>query len=160
MEYIKKTENENKAVSDIIKGWGSDILVSRGKIHRAEDLDGILVYDEKKIVGLGPYHNENNDCEIVLLETFIRNKGIGSQLIERIKEIAKTKNCKRIWIITSNDNIDAIKFYQRKGFRISKIYNNAMEESRKLKPEIPYIGNYEIPIRDEIEFEMRISPAL
>ena len=155
MEYIEKTENENKAVSEIIKGWGSDILVSRGKIYRAEDLDGILVYDNGKIVGLGLYDVKNYECEIVLLETFVHNKGIGSQLIERIKEIAREKKCKRIWIITSNDNIDAIKFYQRKGFCISNIYINAIEESRKIKPEIPYIGNYGIPIRDEIELEIK-----
>jgi len=157
MEYIEKTENENKAVSDIIKGWGSDILVSGGKIHRAEDLDGILVYHDNKIVGLGLYDIKNYDCEIVLLESFVHNKGIGSQLIERIKEIAKAKKCKRIWIITSNDNIDAIKFYQRKGFCISNIYINAIEESRKVKPEIPHTGNYGIPIRDEIEFEIKID---
>jgi GNAT superfamily N-acetyltransferase len=156
MEYIEKTENENKAVSEIIRGWGSDILVSRGKIYRAEDLDGILVYDNKKIVGLGLYDIKNYSCEIVLLETFVQNKGIGTRIIERIKEIAKTKNCERIWLITSNDNIDAIKFYQKKGFRIVNIYINAMEESRKIKPEIPYIGNYEIPIRDEIEFELKM----
>ena len=154
MEYIEKTENENKAVTDIIKGWGSDILVTRGKIYRVENLDGILVYDNNKIVGLGLYHIENSDCQMVLLETFIHNKGIGTQIIEKIKEIAKTQHCKRIFLITSNDNIDAIKFYQRKGFCISNIYINAMAESRKIKPEIPFIGNYEIPIRDEIEFEM------
>jgi ribosomal protein S18 acetylase RimI-like enzyme len=156
MDYIEKTENENKAVSEIIRGWGSDILVSRGKIHRAEDLDGIVVYDNKEVVGLGLYDIKNYNCEIVLLETFVQNKGIGTQIIERIKEIAKVKNCERIWLITSNDNIDAIKFYQKKGFCIVNIYINAMEESRKIKPEIPYIGNYEIPIRDEIEFELKI----
>ena len=157
MEFIEKTQNDNNAVSEIIKGWGSDILVSRGKIYRAEDLDGILVYDAGKIVGLGLYEIKNYECEIVLLETFIHNKGIGTQIIERIKETAKIKKCKRIWIITSNDNIDAIKFYQRRGFNISNIYINAMEESRRLKPEIPFMGNYGIPIRDEIEFEIQIE---
>ena len=156
MEYIQKTENENKAVSEIIGGWGSDILVSRGKIYRAEDLEGILVYDNEKIIGLGLYHIIDYNCEIVLLETFVQNKVIGTQIIKKIKEIAKTKNCRRIWLITSNDNIDAIKFYQKNGFCIVNIYINAMEESRKIKPEIPYIGNYDIPIRDEIEFEIKI----
>jgi len=157
MEYIVKTEKDNKAVSEIIKGWGSDIIVSRGKTYRTEDLDGILVYDDNnKIIGLGLYDIKNNNCEIVLLETFVQNKGIGTQIIERIKEIAKTKHCKKIRLITSNDNINAIKFYQKRGFCIANIYINAMEEARKIKPEIPYIGDYGIPIRDEIEFEIKI----
>jgi GNAT superfamily N-acetyltransferase len=111
MEFINKAQNENKDVLEIIKGWGSDIVVSRGKIYRAEDLEGILVYENRKIIGLGLYYIINNKCEIVLLETFIENKGIGTQIIERIKIIAKTNNCRRIWIITTNNNINAIKFY-------------------------------------------------
>ena len=156
MEYIQKTEKDNNAVSQIIKGWGSDILVSRGEIYKGEDLDGILTYENDKIIGIGLYYIKNNECEIVLLETFKQNIGIGTKIIEKIKEISKNKNCKRIWLITSNDNIDAIKFYQRRGFNIANIYKNAMEKSRELKPTIPLMGNYEIPIRDEIEFEIKI----
>lgn len=155
MEFIEKTQDHNKDVSDVIKGWGSDFLVTRGKCYRAEDLDGILVYENGKIIGLGLYKIKK-DCEIILLETFIQNKGIGTQIIGKIKDISKTKNCKRVWLITSNDNIDAIKFYQRRGFCFANIYINAMEEARKIKPEIPLIGNYEIPIKDEIEFEIKI----
>ena len=155
MEYIQKTQSENYAVSEIIKGWGSEILVSRGKAHKAEDLDGVLVYENEKIIGLGLYKIEN-DCEIVLLETFVRNKGIGTQLIENIKHIAIKNNCKRIWLVTTNENINAIYFYQKRGFYISNIYINAMEEARKIKPEIPIIAENGIELRDEIEFEMKI----
>jgi len=156
MEYIQKTIKDNEAVSEIIKGWGSDILVSRGKTYKTEDLEGILTYKKNKIIGLGLYYIKNNECEIVLLETFIQKKGIGTQIIEKIKEIAKLNNCKRIWLITSNDNIDAIKFYQKRGFNIANFYKNAMDKSRELKPTIPLIGNYEIPIKDEIEFEIQV----
>ena len=55
MEYIQKTEKDNNAVSQIIKGWGSDILVNRGEIYKVEDLDGILTYENDKIIGLGLY---------------------------------------------------------------------------------------------------------
>jgi len=156
MEYIQKTVKDNEAVSKIIKGWGSDILVSRGKTYKTEDLDGILTYKKNKIIGLGLYYIKNNECEIVLLETFIQKKGIGTQIIEKIKEIAQINNCKRLWLITSNDNIDAIKFYQRRGFNIANFYKNAMDKSRELKPSIPLIGDYEIPIKDELEFEIKI----
>jgi N-acetylglutamate synthase-like GNAT family acetyltransferase len=156
MEYIEKTIKDSEAVSEIIKGWGSDILVSRGKTYKTEDLEGVLTYENGKIIGLGLYYIKDNECEIVLLETFIQNKGIGTQILNKIKENAKINRCKRIWLITSNDNIDAIKFYQRKGFNIGNFYKNAMDKSRELKPSIPLIGNYEIPIKDEIEFEINI----
>jgi ribosomal protein S18 acetylase RimI-like enzyme len=155
MEYIEKTKDENNAVSEIIKGWGSDILVSRGKAHKAENLDGILAYDSGKIVGLGLYYIKN-DCEIVLLETFIQNKGIGTQITQKIIEIAKNNKCKRVWLVTTNSNINAIKFYQKRGFNISNIYINAMEIARKIKPEIPKMADNGIAIRDEIEFEIKL----
>ena len=158
MEFIQKTNEENEAVSAIIKGLGSgiyDMLVSRGKTYRAEDLDGILVYEEKKIIGLGLYYIKNNECEIVYMETFLQNKGIGTKIIERIKEIAKKNNCERIWLITTNENINAIRFYQKRGFYFSNLYKNALEESRRIIPEIPKMEDG-IEIRDEIEFEMLI----
>ena len=98
---------------------------------------------------------KDNEYEIVLLETFIQNKGIGTKIIEKIKETAKTNNRKRIWLITTNSNINALRFYQKRGFHFSNIYINAMEESRKIKPEIPKEENG-IEIRDEIEFELKI----
>ncbi|MDR1176596.1 MAG: GNAT family N-acetyltransferase [Treponema sp.] len=155
MEFIAKTHNDNKAVSEIIKRWGSDIIVSRGNVYKAEDVDGIIAYDKEKIIGLGLYAIKNNSCEIVLLETFIQNTGIGSGIIERIKEIAKAKKCKRIWLVTTNNNINALKFYQKRGFHFSNIYINSMEEARKIKPELPKVYDG-IEIRDEIEFEMKI----
>jgi len=158
MEYVSKTKKDEKALSELIKqSWRSDIIVSRGKKYKVEDLEGILTYENEKIIGLGLYYIKNRECEIVLLEALFQKQGIGTKIIEKIKEIAITNKCKRIWLITSNDNINAIKFYQRRGFFISNFYKNAMEESRKLKPEIPLIGEYEIPIKDEIEFEIEIQ---
>jgi len=156
MDFIQKTQKDDKAVSDIIRGWGSDIIVTRGKAYKAEDLDGIIVYENGKITGLVLYRI-NNDCEIVLLETFVQNKGIGTQLIERLKKIAIQNACNRIWLVTTNDNINAIKFYQKRGFHISYIYVNAMEEARKIKPEIPLIAENGIELRDEIEFEFLLD---
>ena len=159
MKIIEKTDKDNEAVSEIIKGWGSDILVSREKTYKAKELDGIIVYDNGKIVGLGLY-NMKNDCEIVLLETFIQNIGLGMKIIDRIKEIAEKNKCNRIWLVTTNSNINAIKFYQKRGFNISNIYINAMEEARKIKPEIPKYAENGIEIRDEIEFELNFVKGI
>jgi ribosomal protein S18 acetylase RimI-like enzyme len=90
------------------------------------------------------------------LEVFQEKKGIGTSLITKTIEIAKNNNCNRIWLITTNDNIDAMKFYQKRGFYFSNIYVNGFDITRKIKKEEPSLGNYDIPIRDEIEFEMKI----
>jgi ribosomal protein S18 acetylase RimI-like enzyme len=160
MEYafIEKTNEDNKELEKIVRqNWSSDKIVSKGKLYEIPNLKGILVKDNNKIIGIGFYNITDSECEIVLLETFIQNRGIGTKLIERIMEIAKQNKCKRLWLVTSNDNINALKFYQKRGFVFKNIHINGMEEARKLKPEIPIIGENNIPIRDEIEFEIIIK---
>jgi hypothetical protein len=52
-------------------------------------------------------------------------------------------------LITTNSNINALRFWQKRGFRLVHIYLGALEESRKLKPIIPLIDDNGIPIREE-----------
>jgi RimJ/RimL family protein N-acetyltransferase len=87
----------------------------------------------------------------------LERKGVGTELINKVIEFAVEVKARRVWLITTNDNIDAIKFYQKRGFRIIRIHTGAIDLSRKLKPSIPVVGNYGIPIRDEIELEMKLK---
>jgi ribosomal protein S18 acetylase RimI-like enzyme len=78
-------------------------------------------------------------------------------LIEAVKERAKSKGCRRLWLITTNDNLEALGFYQRRGFHLIALYSNALEASRKLKPQISVKAANGIPIRDELELEYELS---
>ncbi|MDP2585543.1 MAG: GNAT family N-acetyltransferase, partial [Candidatus Levybacteria bacterium] len=69
------------------------------------------------------------------------------------KELAKERGLKSVWLVTSNDNIDSLRFYQKRGFRITKVYPNAIDKARKIKPEVPVIGKYGIPLKDALELE-------
>jgi GNAT superfamily N-acetyltransferase len=99
------------------------------------------------------YSVVEDELEIVLIESFQENKGIGSLLLKELENIAIESCIKRIWLVTTNDNINAIRFYLKKGYVFRRIEKNVIEEYRKLKPGIPIIGNYGIPIMDELEFE-------
>lgn len=106
------------------------------------------------IKGVVTYRIENEECEITSLNSFEENRGIGTALIKEVLDVAQKSNCKRVWLITTNDNIEAIRFYQKKGFDLKAVHINAIELSRKLKPSIPLTGMYGIPIKHELEFEM------
>jgi len=95
------------------------------------------------------------DCELVLLETFDRGRGIGTALLDATIEVARESNSRRLWLVTTNDNLDALRFYQRRGLRLARLWVDAATEARqKLKPEIPLTGAHGIPIRDELELEL------
>ncbi len=149
------TDAEHNWVLDIIRQWGADFIVSRGrKVYPAVCEGFYALDDEGNKVGLVTYEIIGKQCEIITLDAFKKHVGIGSALVNRVQQIARTNNCTRLWLITTNDNLDAMRFYQRRGFTIAVVHINALEHSRTLKPSIPLVGQYGIPIRDEIEFEM------
>jgi GNAT superfamily N-acetyltransferase len=93
-------------------------------------------------------------CEILTLHVDEQWHGTGTALIEAAGQLARRHRCTRLWVITTNDNVDALRFYQRRGFCLVRVHCGAVDRSRAtLKPEIPPVGAYGIPLRDEIELE-------
>jgi GNAT superfamily N-acetyltransferase len=93
-------------------------------------------------------------CEILTLHADEQWHGAGTALIEAAGQLARRQGCGRLWVITTNDNVDALRFYQRRGFCLVRVHRGAVDRSRaSLKPEIPAVGAYGIPLRDEIELE-------
>ena len=137
-----------------IEHWGSEEMVSRGRIYRPEQLEGFVVEDDNKWLGLLTFFIEANECEVTSFDSLRENQGIGTMLLSKAVEEARERNCKRIFLITTNDNLHALGFYQRRGFELVAIHRGAVNESRKIKPSIPLIGYNDIPLRDEIELEM------
>jgi ribosomal protein S18 acetylase RimI-like enzyme len=137
--------------------WGSTRAVSRGVIHDLVAYPGVVAEVEGEIAGLLTYHIAGDQCEITSLDSVRENAGVGSALIAAAKTAALEEACTRLWLITTNDNLRAIGFYQKRGFELVAIHRRALDESRKLKPQIPLIGQHGIPLRDEIEFEMRLE---
>jgi ribosomal protein S18 acetylase RimI-like enzyme len=79
---------------------------------------------------------------------------VGTALLEAVERIAAERGCRRLWLLTTNDNVDALRFYQRRGFRLARLNPGAVDEARaRLKPELPTVGDYGIPIRDELVLE-------
>jgi ribosomal protein S18 acetylase RimI-like enzyme len=133
--------------------WGSDFMVTKGQIHHYKDLDGYLAIDNGKIVGLLTFSNFNNEIEIISLDSFKENAGVGTALLNKITEFAKQNSIKRLWLITTNDNLNALRFYQKRNWSITAVHRDAVTHARKIKPTISLTGYYDIPLRHEIELE-------
>jgi hypothetical protein len=100
------------------------------------------------------YQQHEDGVEIVYLEARAKHIGVGTRLVE---EVAETSGTAQLWVVTTNDNLDALRFYQRRGFRLAQLRTGAVDASREtLKPEIPLVGTHEIPLRDELELEMTL----
>jgi len=136
--------------------WGDPKVVSRGKVLDASNLPGFAAIEGDRIVGLITLHIDGSACEVVTLDAVVRGKGLGRTLIEYAKKFARKHSSTRLWLITSNDNVAALAFYQKVGFRIVAVHRDAISQARALKPQIPLVGENGIAIQDEIELEMLI----
>jgi ribosomal protein S18 acetylase RimI-like enzyme len=140
--------------SIVSEHWGAVEVVSRGRIYSADQLPGFIARQAGSAVGLITYRIEADQCEIITINSLVHGRGIGSALIDAVHQEAMASGCTRLWLITTNDNLPALRFYQKRGFKLAAIHREAINVSRKLKPQIPLIGIDGIPIRDELELEM------
>ena len=120
-------------------------------------MSGFIAEDQEAPVGLVTYRIDGDQCEIVSLDSLVEGRGVGSALVAAVTEATTKYGCKRLWLITTNDNTAALRFYQKLGFRLVAVYRDAVYKSRELKPEIPVIGMDGISIRDEVELELRLE---
>ena len=134
--------------------WGSSEIVTRGKIHDASRLPGFIAVIQGEPLGLVTYRIHDDQCEMVSLDSLMEGVGIGSALVDAVAGKARSQGCRRLWLITTNDNLDALHFYQKRGFHLVAVHRNALEETRRLKPSLPLIGIDGIALRDEIELEI------
>jgi GNAT superfamily N-acetyltransferase len=110
--------------------------------------------DDGRLAAVLTYTVGGHSCEILTLHAAERRAGAGTALIDAVERVAAERGCRRLWVLTTNDNLDALRFYQRRGFRLAELRVGAVDEARReLKPEIPELGDHGIPIRDELILE-------
>ena len=155
MNIIALSEKHKEEVERIAaKSWGSFFIVAHRELFDMRTLPCfIAISDKDEILGYCYYRNESNEYEIMAIEAVKPNSGVGSALIKAVAARAQSENCGRVYLQTSNDNTHALRFYQRRGFVICDVRLNEFEYLRKLKPEIPLIGDNDIAILHEIELE-------
>ncbi len=134
--------------------WGGEFVAAHGTVHHPENVDGFVFEKDNEWIGLVTFVITQDECEVTSLDSLREGQGIGTELLNAVEEEARKWNCKRLFLITTNDNMYALRFYQKRGFELVAVHCGAVNESRKIKPSIPLIGFDGIPLRDEIELEM------
>lgn len=148
-DWLEKLFNEQ---------WGGTTMVVHGVSYNCLELPGFVAVLSAtgEQIGLLTYSIEGDSCEIISLDSLKENLGVGTALIEAVKATAQAENCCRLSLITTNDNLHAVKFYQKRGFRLMAVHTGAVDRARLIKPTIPLLGNDAIPIHDEIKLEFSL----
>jgi ribosomal protein S18 acetylase RimI-like enzyme len=122
-----------------------------GRLESPLERPAMVAEEDGRVVGVATYVVDGASCELLTLHAEPRGRGVGTALVEAV---AAASGCSRLWLVTTNDNVDALRFYQRRGFRLVALHPGAVDDARaRLKPEIPRVGDHGIPLRDELELE-------
>jgi ribosomal protein S18 acetylase RimI-like enzyme len=141
----------------LAEAWGAALVVVHGETIDPVGLPGWVCADGENILGLVTYRISQGACEVITLNSLRENAGIGTALLKAVEETARRNQCEKVWLITTNDNLGALGFYQKRGYVITAVFPNAVNESRQIKPSIPLIGPSGIPIRDEIALTLSLK---
>ena len=153
--HCERIDSANREMINafIKEHWYTTTMVIRGKQIDMTQTEGFFLREQENIVGLITYLVYDSILEIISLDSLRENQGIGSALVNMAVREARERGLQKIVLITTNDNINAIRFYQERDFDMARLFRNAVDAARKLKPEIPLIGENAIPLHHEIEFE-------
>ena len=145
-------DGDRPGILELIRGrWHDAIVVAHGVVFEPASLPGFLaVSDAGTVIGLVTYTVDVDVCELVTIDAMVEGHGVGRALVNAVVDAARQAGCHRLELVTTNDNDHALGFYRRLGFVVVEVREDALTESRRLKPSIPLANEAGVPIRDEI----------
>ncbi|HEY3088521.1 MAG TPA: GNAT family N-acetyltransferase [Jatrophihabitantaceae bacterium] len=149
-----RDDERERVARQLADRWGSPVVVSRGIRHDLRELPTLVAEEDGDIVGIVTYAPASDEAEITSLDALRPDHGVGTALLDAVIDIALGAGWRRLWLVTTNDNTHALRFYQRRGWQLVAVHRDAIDDARRLKPEIPARGNDDIPIRHELELEL------
>jgi N-acetylglutamate synthase-like GNAT family acetyltransferase len=147
-------KDRQAVITFLMEQWCATQMILRGERVDLSNAPGWIAWEDGMLIGLVTIRQTSSECEILSMNSLRENIGVGTALINCVLEAARKEGAGKVILITTNDNIHAIRFYQKRGFDMVRINRNALDISRKLKPAIPLAGLYGIPLKHEIEFEI------
>jgi ribosomal protein S18 acetylase RimI-like enzyme len=135
--------------------WGSELQIAHGEVQRPAEHEGFVAEVGGERCGLLTYRvGDDGALEVTTLHARLEGRGVGSALLRASVDVARRSRCTRLWLVTTNDNLRALAFYQRRGLRLVALRPGAVDVARAVKPEIPLRAANGIPIRDELELQL------
>ena len=155
MTALHDINGENRALVNAFlkEHWYATTMVLRGEILDMTRAEGFFLEEDGAILALLTYRFDGGVFEILSLDSLRENEGLGTRMVDEALRRARELNAEKMVVITSNDNMRAMAFYQKRGFDLVRLYRNGLEAARRLKPDIPLVGRDDIPLRHELECE-------
>lgn len=159
MEILPAGEADRPWVADLCRrSFGSAEVTTGGRLRVPALLPGLIAWESGHRLGALAFEAGAGAVEVVLLAADPPGRGAGTALLAALEAVGAARGWRRLWLLTTNDNVAALRFYQRRGWDLVGLHRGAVARDRALKPEIPAVGQGGIPIRHALELERRLEP--
>ena len=139
-------------------------LISYGGKFEITDCESLVAERDGRLVGLLAYlwREGEGDCLVVAFAVAggDQGRGVGAQLQGWLEGECRGRGVERLILSTTNDNLPALYFYQRRGFQIVSVLPGVIQEELRSilsGAEPPGFGG--IPVRDEIRLQKHLSAS-
>lgn len=152
MNHLSTAEDE-RLLCFIDEHWHGRTMVVHGECIDMSTLQAVCILEQESVTALLTYRFKDTSCEIMSLNSTQPSRGHARALLDELRRNLP-QTCRRIEVVTTNDNLRAIGFYQRYGFDLTAVRLNELERSRTLKPSIPLQGENGIALLHELVFTL------
>jgi GNAT superfamily N-acetyltransferase len=142
--------------ASMIEVWATPLVAIHEELVDTTTLPALVSWHGSQRTGLLTYRTcADGSREVVSLHVTVRGAGVGRALLVEAARRASSAGAPRIWVVTTNDNTGALRFYQRCGWDLVAIHHDAVTRGRRLKPSIPLTIDG-IAVRHELELELAL----
>jgi len=139
--------------ASLVRRWGLPVVSTSG-VHDAAELPALVAEERGRILGVATYRLGDGECEVVTLDSFDEGRGVGTALLDAVRVVAHARDA-RLWLITTNENFRALRFYQRRGMDMVALHRDFVDVVRRSKAHVEVAGHDGVAFRHAIEFEDR-----
>ncbi|HET9903962.1 MAG TPA: GNAT family N-acetyltransferase [Xanthobacteraceae bacterium] len=136
--------------------WPDQNMFLCGRFVGPEDVEGIGAFAGERLHGVATWMIMGRVMHVIAVNAFTELRGVGARLVEAMIVEAREQGLALLRATVSNDNVVGLRFYQKRGFRVTGLNRGIFDVMRHVKPSIPRTGLDGIPMRDEFELELEL----
>jgi len=137
------------------RDFGRTKIVAYGAVMDIDQMPALVAVRYADPSGALAYRLHGDALHIVALATdpMWQRSGVGGHLVAEAELIARRLNLRRLVVSTTNDNLPALYFYQRRGYRMTDFVPSSiiMHTGQEVA------GFAGIPVRDEVRLEKLLA---
>jgi GNAT superfamily N-acetyltransferase len=146
------TDADREAARELFeRDFGRTHIVAFGEVMDVDQMPALVAVAHTDPSGALAYRLLGDALHIVALATdpMWQRSGVGAYLVAEAELLARRLKLARVVVATTNDNLPALYFYQRRGYRLTALVPESVVQHTHQQQD----GFAGIPVRDEIRLE-------